>query len=81
MKLAMACYGGCRFRTVAVLTVLLPLTGFVVCVAWSLIYDFKGATATHCGVIGSNKNLYKYKLNFMIFLGGQLSTLCVSCHW
>lgn len=47
----MAKYGGrMLFRTVAVLTVMLPFVGFVVCVAWSLIFDFKSATATHCGV-------------------------------
>ena len=42
--------GHLKFRTVAVLTVMLPLFGFITCVAWSLLYDFKSSTATHCGV-------------------------------
>lgn len=39
-----------QFRSVAVLTVLLPLSGFILCVGISVIYDFKSSTATHCGV-------------------------------
>lgn len=42
--------GRLPFRTVAVLTVMLPLLGFITCVAWSLKFDFKSSTATHCGV-------------------------------
>jgi len=42
--------GSLRFRTVAVLTVMLPLSGFVICVLWSLYYNFRSSTATHCGV-------------------------------
>lgn len=54
----MAKYGGrILFRTVTVLTVMLPLVGFVVCVAWSLIFDFKSATATHCGVSNFDTNI------------------------
>lgn len=41
---------GLKFRTVVVLTVMLPLTGFITCVAWSLIFHFKSSTATHCRV-------------------------------
>lgn len=42
--------GRLQFRTGAVLTVMLPLLGFITCVTWSLIFDFKSSTATHCGV-------------------------------
>jgi len=39
-----------QFRTVAVLTVLLPFSSFIICVLWSLYFNFASSTATHCGV-------------------------------
>jgi hypothetical protein len=33
-----------------VLLVALPLSAFVFCIAWTLLYDFERATATHCRV-------------------------------
>lgn len=38
------------FRNVVVLTLLLPLTAFFFCVYWSVTFNFKSATSTHCGV-------------------------------
>ena len=64
------------FRTVTVLTVMLPLFGFIVCVAWSLIFDFKSSTATHCGVSNCQ----------FLLLSTVFSSLCfvhrctITCH-
>ncbi|XP_037286083.2 acyltransferase PGAP2-like [Rhipicephalus microplus] len=38
------------FRILAVATVFLPLSSFVFCVLWSLMYNFSSVTSTHCGV-------------------------------
>ncbi|XP_021375792.1 post-GPI attachment to proteins factor 2-like [Mizuhopecten yessoensis] len=38
------------FVYVAKTAVLLPLFGFLFCVSWSILYDFKSSTATHCKV-------------------------------
>ncbi|XP_076319596.1 acyltransferase PGAP2-like isoform X2 [Tachypleus tridentatus] len=38
------------FRRFAIVTVSLPLYSFMFCVIWSLLYDFKSSTATHCHV-------------------------------
>lgn len=37
-----------RFGKLAVVTVMLPVTGFLFCVVWSLLYNFEQANATHC---------------------------------
>ncbi|XP_035998569.1 post-GPI attachment to proteins factor 2 [Fundulus heteroclitus] len=39
-----------RFTTFAVATVLLPLTGLLVCLVTSLLYHYEDATYTHCQV-------------------------------
>lgn len=39
-----------RSSTVAICTVLLPLSSFVTCVLWSLRFNFEESTATHCKV-------------------------------
>ena len=39
-----------RFRHLLVATVSLPLSGFLFCVGWSLLYNFEAATSTHCKV-------------------------------
>ncbi|XP_069129873.1 post-GPI attachment to proteins factor 2-like [Argopecten irradians] len=39
-----------QFVYVAKTAVLLPLIGFLFCVTWSILYDFKSSTATHCKV-------------------------------
>lgn len=38
------------FRVIAVVTVFLPLSSFVFCVAWGLMFQFKQVTSTHCQV-------------------------------
>lgn len=38
------------FTSFTVGTVLLPLTGFIACIALSLMYHFEDSTYTHCGV-------------------------------
>ena len=60
--------GRIQFRTAAVLTVLLPLSSFIVCVLWSLYFNFTSATATHCGVNSLNDilgSLWLLILHFM----------------
>jgi len=50
--------GGRRFKSIfeigmvpfASVVVALPLFGFLSCIGWSLLCDFKSSTATHCGV-------------------------------
>ncbi|CAN7950480.1 unnamed protein product [Ixodes pacificus] len=37
-----------RFRTIAVVTALLPLSSFLMCIFYSLMFQFKQVTATHC---------------------------------
>ncbi|UYV61524.1 hypothetical protein LAZ67_1005160 [Cordylochernes scorpioides] len=39
-----------KFKTLALLTVLLPLASFIFCVVWSLIFNFRESTSTHCHV-------------------------------
>ncbi|XP_067120190.1 post-GPI attachment to proteins factor 2 [Centruroides vittatus] len=39
-----------RFRTIALCTVCLPLFSFIFCVIWSLIFNFRQVTSTHCQV-------------------------------
>ncbi|KAK0170647.1 hypothetical protein PV328_008474 [Microctonus aethiopoides] len=38
------------FTKIAYFTVALPFFGFIVCVIWSIIYNFEHATSTHCQV-------------------------------
>uniref|UniRef100_A0A131XWX1 Putative fgf receptor activating protein n=1 Tax=Ixodes ricinus TaxID=34613 RepID=A0A131XWX1_IXORI len=39
-----------HFRTIAVVTALLPLSSFLTCIFYSLMFQFKQVTATHCQV-------------------------------
>lgn len=38
------------FRLIALMTISLPLFGFLFCIIWSLMFDFTLSTSTHCGV-------------------------------
>src|SRR4051812_8708607 len=38
------------FPSLAVVTVLLPLLALIVCILWSLVFNFESSTSTHCGV-------------------------------
>lgn len=38
------------FGFLALATVSLPLTAFVICVIWSVMFNFDASTSTHCGV-------------------------------
>uniref|UniRef100_V5IBC0 Putative post-gpi attachment to protein factor 2 n=1 Tax=Ixodes ricinus TaxID=34613 RepID=V5IBC0_IXORI len=39
-----------HFRTIAVVTALLPLSSFLTCIFYSLMFQFKQVTVTHCQV-------------------------------
>ena len=68
------------FRTATVLTVLLPLTAFAFCVIWSVTFNFKSATATHCGVSKWETNSLTENWN-TFSSGPQLPPFTFSCHW
>ncbi|CAG2101169.1 unnamed protein product, partial [Medioppia subpectinata] len=38
------------FGSLAVMAVTLPLVAMIVCIMWSLVYEFESSTSTHCGV-------------------------------
>ena len=38
------------FQKLALVTLSLPLCGFIFCVLWSILYNFVDSTSTHCGV-------------------------------
>ena len=80
--------GRILFRTVTILTVMLPLFGFIVCVAWSLIFDFKSSTATHCGLSISGIFFFlpyiwfcsSYCMCCVLYTGAQLPAISISCN-
>ena len=39
------------FRKFALVTLAFPLSGFVFCVIWSIVYNFTDSTSTHCKVV------------------------------
>lgn len=38
------------FQKLAIVTLALPLCGFIFCVLWSMLYNFIDSTSTHCNV-------------------------------
>lgn len=38
------------FQKLAIVTLALPLCGFIFCVLWSMLYNFVDSTSTHCNV-------------------------------
>lgn len=55
-------------------TSLLPFSGFVFCVIWSLIYNFEETTYTHCKVSLTNIDYYFLPTVLMLVL-----TLIYTC--
>lgn len=61
--------GRIQFRTAAVVTVLLPFSSFIICVLWSLYFDFASSTATHCGVNNSKYHKILFDYSFYVATG------------